>query len=129
MGALVIVESPTKARRIESLLGDGYTVLSSIGHVRDLPTSATQVPKSITDPDVRRLGVDTENHFKAYYVVTDPAKVRPLKDALKHADELLLATDEDREGEAIASWSCSGRPCRCAAWCSTRSPRTPSATR
>jgi DNA topoisomerase-1 len=102
VGALVIVESPTKARRIESLLGDGYTVLSSIGHVRDLPTSATQVPKSITDPDVRRLGVDTENHFKAYYVVTDPAKVRPLKDALKHADELLLATDEDREGEAIA---------------------------
>ena len=102
MGALVIVESPTKARRIESLLGDGYTVLSSIGHVRDLPTSATQVPKSVTDPEVRRLGVDTENHFKAYYVVTDPAKVRPLKEALKHADELLLATDEDREGEAIA---------------------------
>ncbi|HUD69676.1 MAG TPA: type I DNA topoisomerase [Acidimicrobiales bacterium] len=102
MGALVIVESPTKARRIESLLGEGYTVLSSIGHVRDLPTSATQVPKSVTDPEVRRLGVDTENHFKAFYVVTDPAKVRPLKDALKHADELLLATDEDREGEAIA---------------------------
>ena len=102
MGALVIVESPTKARRIESLLGEGYTVLSSIGHVRDLPTSATQVPKSVTDPDVRRLGVDTENHFKAFYVVTDPAKVRPLKEALKHADELLLATDEDREGEAIA---------------------------
>ena len=102
MGALVIVESPTKARRIESLLGDGYTVLSSIGHVRDLPTSATQVPKSVTDPEVRRLGVDTENHFKAFYVVTDPAKVRPLKEALKHADELLLATDEDREGEAIA---------------------------
>ena len=102
MASLVIVESPTKARRIESLLGDGFTVLSSIGHVRDLPTSATQVPKSITDPEVRRLGVDTENHFKAYYVVTDPAKVRPLKEALKHADELLLATDEDREGEAIA---------------------------
>jgi DNA topoisomerase-1 len=102
VASLVIVESPTKARRIESLLGDGFTVLSSIGHVRDLPTSATQVPKSITDPEVRRLGVDTENHFKAYYVVTDPAKVRPLKEALKHADELLLATDEDREGEAIA---------------------------
>jgi DNA topoisomerase-1 len=102
VGALVIVESPTKARRIESLLGEGYTVLSSIGHVRDLPTSATQVPKSVTDPDVRRLGVDAENHFKAFYVVTDPGKVRPLKDALKHADELLLATDEDREGEAIA---------------------------
>jgi DNA topoisomerase-1 len=102
VGALVIVESPTKARRIESLLGEGFTVLSSIGHVRDLPTSATQVPKAITDPEVRRLGVDTENHFKAFYVVTDPAKVRPLKEALKHADELLLATDEDREGEAIA---------------------------
>ncbi|HEY8080835.1 MAG TPA: type I DNA topoisomerase [Acidimicrobiales bacterium] len=103
MSALVIVESPTKARRIQDLLGDDYTVLSSRGHVRDLPDSASQLPKSVIDPEVRRtLGVDAANHFKAVYVVTDPGKVRPLKDALKHCDELLLATDEDREGEAIA---------------------------
>jgi DNA topoisomerase I len=103
VGALVIVESPTKARRIQELLGTDYTVLSSRGHVRDLPDSASQLPKSIVDPEVRRtLGVDAENHFKAVYVVTDASKVRPLKDALKTADELLLATDEDREGEAIA---------------------------
>ena len=103
MTSLVIVESPTKARRIQDLLGDGYTVLSSRGHVRDLPDSAAQLPKSVIDPEVRRtLGVDAANHFKAVYVVTDPSKVRPLKDALKSADEVLLATDEDREGEAIA---------------------------
>jgi DNA topoisomerase-1 len=101
--ALVIVESPTKARRIQELLGRDYVVLSSLGHVRDLPDSASQLPKDVVDPEVRRtLGVDAANHFKAVYVVTDPGKVRPLKDALKGADELLLATDEDREGEAIA---------------------------
>jgi DNA topoisomerase-1 len=103
VSALVIVESPTKARRIQEFLGDGFTVLSSRGHVRDLPDSAAQLPKSVIDPEIRRtLGVDAANHFKAVYVVTDPSKVRPLKDALKSADELLLATDEDREGEAIA---------------------------
>jgi DNA topoisomerase-1 len=103
VGALVIVESPTKARRIQQLLGSDYTVLSSLGHVRDLPNSAAQLPKDVVDAEVRRtLGVDAQNHFKAVYVVTDPRKVKPLKDALKHADELLLATDEDREGEAIA---------------------------
>jgi DNA topoisomerase I len=103
VGALVIVESPTKARRIQEILGSDYTVLSSLGHVRDLPNSAAQLPKDIVDPEIRRtLGVDAANHFKAVYVVTDPRKVRPLKDALKTADRLLLATDEDREGEAIA---------------------------
>jgi DNA topoisomerase I len=103
VGALVIVESPAKARRIQEMLGGDFTVLSSRGHVRDLPDSASQLPKDIVDPEVRRtLGVDAQNHFKAVYVVTDASKVRPLKDALKSADELLLATDEDREGEAIA---------------------------
>ena len=103
MGALVIVESPAKARRIQEMLGSDYTVLSSRGHVRDLPDSASQLPKDIVDPEVRRtVGIDAANHFKAVYVVTDPSKVRPLKDALKSADQLLLATDEDREGEAIA---------------------------
>jgi len=103
VSALVIVESPTKARRIQELLGDGFTVLSSRGHVRDLPDSASQLPKDVVDPEVRRtLGVDAANHFKAVYVVTDQSKVRPLRAALKSADELLLATDEDREGEAIA---------------------------
>src|ERR1039458_67647 len=103
MSALVIVESPAKAPRIQDTLGDDSPVLSSRGHVRDLPDSAAQLPKSIIDPEVRRtLGVDAANHFKAVYVVTDPSKVRPLKEALKGSDELLLATDEDREGEAIA---------------------------
>jgi len=102
VSTLVIVESPTKARRIQGILGPSFTVLSSVGHVRDLPHSASQLPKGIVDPEVRRLGVDAENHFKAVYVVTDPSKVRPLKEALKKADEVLLATDEDREGEAIA---------------------------
>jgi DNA topoisomerase I len=103
VGALVIVESPAKARRIQEMLGEEFTVLSSRGHVRDLPDSASQLPKDVVDPEVRRtLGVDAQNHFKAVYVVTDASKVRPLKDALKSADELLLATDEDREGEAIA---------------------------
>ena len=102
MSTLVIVESPTKARRIQGILGPEFTVLSSVGHVRDLPHSAGQVPKGVVDPEVRRLGVDAENHFKAIYVVTDPSKVRPLKEALKRAEQVLLATDEDREGEAIA---------------------------
>ena len=103
---LVIVESPAKAKTIEGFLGrDSVRVVASYGHVRDLPSSAKEVPKSVTDREVRRLGIDVEDHFKPVYVVPEQKKerVRALKDALKDASEVYLATDEDREGEAI-SW-------------------------
>ena len=103
---LVIVESPAKAKTIEGFLGRANVrVIASYGHVRDLPSSAKEVPKSVTDKEVRRLGIDVERHFEPVWVVPDKKKeyVRALKDALKDADELYLATDEDREGEAI-SW-------------------------
>ena len=101
---LVIVESPAKARTIARFLGQGYTVDSSIGHIRDLPDSAAQVPANLKKEPWARLGVNVENDFEPLYVV--PAdkkkKVGELKKILQDADELLLATDEDREGEAIA---------------------------
>jgi DNA topoisomerase-1 len=103
---LVIVESPAKAKTIEGFLGRGeYQVLASRGHIRDLPSSAKQVPKTVTDPEVRRLGIDVNNHFEPVYVVVDKKRdvVKELRAAMKSADEVLLATDEDREGEAI-SW-------------------------
>jgi DNA topoisomerase-1 len=103
---LVIVESPAKAKTIEGFLGrDRVTVKASYGHIRDLPRSAREVPKSITDPQVRRLGIDVEDHFQPIYVVPESSRdhVRQLKAALKDASEVYLATDEDREGEAI-SW-------------------------
>jgi DNA topoisomerase I len=101
--SLVIVESPAKARTIAGYLGRDYTVESSIGHVRDLPDRASEIPK-----DKRKrfgsLGVDVEHDFEPYYVV-DPDKKKVVSELRKHlagAEELLLATDEDREGEAIA---------------------------
>ena len=101
---LVIVESPAKARTIARFLGQGFTVDSSIGHIRDLPDSAAQIPAHIKKEPWARLGVNVENDFEPLYVV--PAdkkkKVGELKKILADADELLLATDEDREGEAIA---------------------------
>ncbi len=102
---LVIVESPTKARTIKRFLGSEYHVEASIGHVRDLPQKAADVPQSMKGYDWARLGIDVENDFKPLYITPrDKAKVvRQLKSALKEADELLLATDEDREGESI-SW-------------------------
>src|SRR5687768_1762423 len=101
---LVIVESPTKANKIASFLGDGYIVESSRGHIRDLPTGAAEVPAKYKGEKWARTGVDVENGFEALYVVTPEkrATLRSLKDALVGADELLLATDGDREGEAIA---------------------------
>ena len=101
---LVIVESPAKARTIAGYLGNDYIVESSVGHIRDLPRSAADVPKTYKGESWARLGVDTDNDFKPLYVVTGRAKeqVRRLKALLKEADELYLATDEDREGEAIA---------------------------
>ncbi len=101
---LVIVESPAKARTIGGFLGEGYVVESSVGHIRDLPRNAGDVPASHKQESWARLGVDTENDFKPLYVVPGDKKsqVSKLKTLLKDADELFLATDEDREGESIA---------------------------
>ena len=99
---LVIVESPTKARKIGGYLGDGYTVMASVGHIRDL-AQPSQVPAADKER-YGKFGVDVNDGFKPYYIVgADKRKtVADLKSALKKADELYLATDEDREGEAIA---------------------------
>jgi DNA topoisomerase I len=101
---LVIVESPAKARTIGGYLGDGYVVESSIGHIRDLPNNAADTPAKIKDKPWGRLAVDVEDGFTPYYVVPRDKKahISKLKALLKDADELFLATDEDREGEAIA---------------------------
>jgi DNA topoisomerase I len=101
---LVIVESPTKANKIASFLGDGYVVQSSRGHIRDLPTGAAEVPAKFKGEKWARTGVNVDNGFEAIYVVSPDkrATLRSLKEALVGADELLLATDGDREGEAIA---------------------------
>ena len=101
---LVIVESPAKARNIAGFLGKGYVVESSIGHIRDLPNNAADTPAKIKDKPWGRLAVDVENDFTPYYVVPRDKKshISKLKGLLKEADELYLATDEDREGEAIA---------------------------
>jgi DNA topoisomerase-1 len=101
---LVIVESPAKAKTIAGYLGPGYVVESSIGHIRDLPRSAADVPAEYKGQPWAKDGVDVDNGFKALYVVSPDkkAQVAKLKAALKESDELYLATDEDREGEAIA---------------------------
>ncbi len=105
MSTLVIVESPTKAKTIRNYLPADYRVEASMGHVRDLPQSTSEVPPTITDKRVRELGVDVDADFEPIYLVPkDKTKVvKTLKEALKQADELILATDEDREGESI-SW-------------------------
>ncbi|MDK7734732.1 toprim domain-containing protein, partial [Propionimicrobium lymphophilum] len=101
---LVIVESPTKATKIASYLGDGYVVESSRGHVRDLPNNAAEVPAKYKGQPWSRLGVNIEEGFSPLYVVNPEKRstIKKLKDELKDVDELFLATDEDREGEAIA---------------------------
>ena len=102
---LVIVESPAKARTLERFLGKNYAVMASVGHIRDLPQSAKEIPAGIKDKPWARFGVDLEGDFAPYYVVPDDKKknVQNLKAALKDASEVLLATDPDREGESI-SW-------------------------
>lgn len=102
---LVIVESPAKAKKIAGYLGDDYTVLASVGHVRDLAAKASEIPAEYRKEPWAKLAVNVDNGFEAFYVVHDSKKatIKELKAALKDADELLLATDEDREGEAI-SW-------------------------
>jgi DNA topoisomerase I len=101
---LVIVESPAKARTIAGYLGNGYVVESSVGHIRDLPQSAADIPAKIKGEPWARLGVDVDHEFTPYYVVSRDKKpqITKLKSLLKDASELYLATDEDREGEAIA---------------------------
>ncbi len=104
MAKLVIVESPAKARTIGGYLGKDYVVESSIGHIRDLPNNAADTPAKIKDKPWGRLAVDVDNGFEPYYVVPRDKKshISKLKKLLKDADALYLATDEDREGEAIA---------------------------
>ncbi|HET8607541.1 MAG TPA: type I DNA topoisomerase [Gaiellaceae bacterium] len=101
---LVIVESPAKAKTIAGYLGPGFDVQSSIGHVRDLPERASEIPERYKKEPWARLGVDVASDFEPLYVVDSKKKsvVSDLRKRLKDADELLLATDEDREGEAIA---------------------------
>ncbi|MFN8184908.1 MAG: type I DNA topoisomerase [Candidatus Nanopelagicales bacterium] len=101
---LVIVESPAKAKTIQGYLGDGFEVTASVGHIRDLPDRAADIPAKFKSEPWARLGVDIANDFTPIYVVNadKKARVKELKDKLRDADELLLATDEDREGEAIA---------------------------
>ena len=102
---LVIVESPAKARTIERFLKSGYEVLASYGHVRDLPESADEIPDEIRKKKWGRIGVDTDGNFKPYYVIPNDKRkyVQALRSALKGANQVLLATDQDREGESI-SW-------------------------
>jgi DNA topoisomerase-1 len=102
--ALVIVESPSKARTIAGYLGEGYVVESSIGHIRDMPDRAAEIPLKYRKEPWARLGVNVDADFEPLYVVNSDKRqqVSKLKAALKDADILFLATDEDREGEAIA---------------------------
>jgi DNA topoisomerase-1 len=105
MSTLVIVESPTKARTIRNYLPSDYRVEASMGHVRDLPQSASEIPAQYKGEKWANLGVNVEADFEPLYVIPKTKKkvVQELKQALKEADELVLATDEDREGESI-SW-------------------------
>jgi DNA topoisomerase-1 len=101
---LIIVESPTKARTISRFLGNEVMVEASMGHIRDLPRSASEIPESVRGHDWARLGVNVDDGFAPVYVVPKERRdrVKKLKDLVKKADELFLATDEDREGESIA---------------------------
>lgn len=105
MKSLVIVESPTKTKTIKKFLPKGYVVDSSMGHIRDLPSSAKEIPAKYKKESWSNLGINVDERYDPLYVVPSGKKkiVKKLKDLLKESDELILATDEDREGEAI-SW-------------------------
>jgi len=100
---LVVVESPTKAKTIRGFLPSGYRVAASMGHVRDLPESASDIPATLKGKEWARLGVNVENDFEPVYVIPSGKRkiVSELRDLLKGVDELVVATDEDREGESI----------------------------
>lgn len=102
---LLIVESPTKARTLSGFLGSRYRVMASVGHVRDLPKNASEVPGAIKDKEWGSMAVDVDHDFQPYYVISPDRRgtIRDMKAALKDASEVLLATDPDREGESI-SW-------------------------
>jgi DNA topoisomerase-1 len=102
---LVIVESPTKAKTIRKFLGKDYEVVASMGHVRDLPASAEQIPEKFRKAEWANLGVNVDKDFEPLYVISENKTkvIRELKSLLKDADDVYLATDEDREGESI-SW-------------------------
>ncbi|NQV29095.1 MAG: type I DNA topoisomerase, partial [Rhodopirellula sp.] len=101
--ALVIVESPAKARKISGYLGSDYKVLASMGHVRDLPSGAAEIPKAVKSEPWSRIGINVDSEFEPLYIIPKGKKkiVDELKESLKQSDELILATDEDREGESI----------------------------
>lgn len=101
--ALVIVESPTKVKKIGQMLGSDFIVKSSMGHIRDLPSKAAEVPENIKKEPWSQLGVNTLDGFSPVYVISAGKKkiVKELKDAMKQVDELVIATDADREGESI----------------------------
>jgi len=105
MTTLVVVESPAKAKTIAGYLGKGYDVTASFGHVRDLPERADEIPAAVKKEKWAKLGVNVDHDFEPLYVIPDDKKkhVDALKKAAKQASALLLATDEDREGESI-SW-------------------------
>jgi DNA topoisomerase-1 len=102
---LVIVESPHKAQMIASFLGSDYVVESSIGHIRDLPRNAADIPAKYKGESWARLGVNVDNGFEPIYVVSPDRKpqVARLKELVKEASQVYLATDEDREGHRLAS--------------------------
>lgn len=102
---LVIVESPTKAKTITKFLGKDYEVTASYGHIRDLPNNASEIPTKLKKEPWAKMGVNIENNFEPLYIIPPKKKdqVKKLKDAISKASSLLLATDEDREGESI-SW-------------------------
>ena len=105
MTTLVIVESPTKAKTIKDFLPKGYEVMASMGHIRDLPQSAADIPAELKKEEWSQLGVNVDSAFEPIYIIPKEKQkiIKEMKAKLKDADELLLATDEDREGESI-SW-------------------------
>ena len=110
MTKLVIVESPTKARTIGAYLPKDYVVLASMGHVRDLPSSAAEIPKAVREEPWSRLGVDVESGFTPLYVLSPKRKdtIKQLKDALKKADELYIATAKEAYKPFEASFAAFG---------------------
>jgi DNA topoisomerase I len=103
--SLIIVESPTKAKTIQKFLGNDFDIKASFGHVRDLPNNASEIPAELKKEKWTRVGINIEDNFEPLYIIPEDKKkyVKDLKDSLKSAEQVFLATDEDREGESI-SW-------------------------